>query len=197
MKLNFRIIEEEVDRLKRTTIEEFDKFGNIDTQFLFQINNIIYGVVHNDIPFGQELLITWLERLNNVVKEILNNKETIVFSVPDINQWIYIRVFKEKLAVNILLPREYKYINKEINSLDDIRIIRSIEYVIADYFDEKTFVMLDEETDVEKNEFINSVLIITARLIDEITLINKKLIKSKTIINLQKLYNLNLKLYNI
>ena len=171
MKIRFNILEEQLQELKYISIEEFDEFANIEGLFEFIIDNIRFGYVDNDIPFSNELLISWFKILNRASMELIENNKCIVSYIPDSNKWLEIEIQGEKIKITELELME-----------------KNVEFLINNQKCSDLFKYSNKIDVIEKKEFINCILENTHKFINNISNINEKLIYSKAMQELISLY---------
>jgi len=171
MKVRFNILEEQLKELKHTTIEEFDDFANIEGQFELIIGNIRFGYVDNEIPFSNELLISWFKILNKVLVELIENSQYVIFYIPDSHKWLEIVVQEDSFNI-----AEVELIEKDV------------EFLITNKRCSNLFKYNNKVDIIGKKEFVNCILENTSEFINNISNINEQLIRSKTMQELIELY---------
>ncbi|WP_459477382.1 hypothetical protein [Clostridium saccharoperbutylacetonicum] len=171
MKINWNILKEDIDKLKENTIETFDMYGNIDGQFEITFDTIKFGYVDTEIPFGNELLLSWFTILIKAVIE-LNKQGYVVFYLPDTTKWLEIQE-KE----NVLFVSKLELIEK------------NVDFLITGKNQPNLFNKTNHIDKIEKCKFINCVLNESKEFINYICSINKKLKDSITIKEITALYN--------
>lgn len=171
MKIDWNILNEGIDELKEHTIETFDMYGNIDGQFEMAFDTIEFGYVDTEIPFGNELLLSWFNILNKAVIE-LKKQGYVIFYIPGTPKWLEIR--EEK---NILMVSKLELIGK------------SADFLITGKNQLNLFNKINQVDKVEKCEFINCVLSKSKEFINYVCSINESLKDSVTIKEITALYN--------
>lgn len=163
MKNKFNIPEEELEELRSISNKEFDEWCNIEGQFELIINNIRFGYVDNDVPFANELIISWLKILNNVALKLKENSNIVVFYIPDSTRWLEIIVDKEILHINEIEPIE-----------------KNIEFLITDKNYSNLFKYCNKSELIDKNDFIYCIVNSSRNFINYISNINEDILLSKT-----------------
>ena len=81
--LDYLILEEEIERLSNITeIEEFEQdLNTVLGQIQIVFNNEKEGFVDKDIPLGNEFLITWFKRFDDVLIQLRSN-EIVALNMP-------------------------------------------------------------------------------------------------------------------
>lgn len=171
MQIKFNILEEQLKELKYTSVEEFDDFANIEGQFEFIIGNIRFGYVDNEIPFSNELLISWFKILNRVLGELIGNSKYVTFYIPDSHKWLEIEVQGDSINIS-----EAELIDKNVG------------FLITNKRCSNLFKYSNKVDAIGKKEFINCILENTNKFINNISNINEQLICSKTMQELIELY---------
>ncbi|OOM76560.1 hypothetical protein [Clostridium sp. BL-8] len=171
MKIKFNILEDQIEELTHISKEEFDEFGNVEGQFELIIGKIRFGYVDNEIPFSNELLISWFKILNKVLLELMENSRYIAFYIPDALNWLEIMVEEDTFFV------------KELELVE-----KSVQFLITNKRCSNLFKESANVDVVKKEEFINCILKSTEEFINNILNINEQLMQSKTMQELIELY---------
>ena len=171
MEIKFNILEEKLEELKSISNKEFDEWGNIEVQFELIINNIRFGYVDNDVPFANELIISWLKILNNVALK-LKNSNRVIFYIPYSTKWLEIIVDKEILNINEIEPIE-----------------KNIEFLITDKNYSNLFRYCNKSEIIDKSDFIYCIVGSSRNFINYISDINEDILLSTT---MKELINVSL-----
>lgn len=171
MEINWSILNDGIDELKEHTAETFDMCGNIDGQFEIIFDTIGFGYVDTEIPFGNELLLSWFTILNKAVSE-LKKQGYVIFYIPGTPKWLEIQQ-KE----NTLLVSKLELIGK------------SADFLITGKNQLSLFNKISQVDKVEKCEFINCVLSKSKEFISHVCSINESLKDSITLKEITALYN--------
>lgn len=163
MKINWSILDDEMNELKDATIETFDERGNIEGQFEIIFNKMKFGYVDNEIPFGNELLISWFTILNKAINE-LKKQGYVIFYIPDSPKWLEIQEKENVLFISKLELME-----------------RNVDFLITGKNQLNLFRKIKQTDKIKKYEFINCVHSTTTEFINRIWSINKSLRDSDTI----------------
>jgi hypothetical protein len=81
--IRYRILEDEIREISSLDAEEFDaEFNDIEGQIELNFNGNKYGLYHEQVPFGQELLLFWFGLLNSVATK-LRKAHYVAMSIPE------------------------------------------------------------------------------------------------------------------
>lgn len=172
MEIRFNILEEQLKELKHTSVKEFDDFANIEGQFEFVIGNIKFGYVDNEIPFSNELLISWFKILNKVLEELIENSNYVIFYIPDSYKWLELEVKGDSISITELKLTE-----------------KNVEFLITNKRYSNLFKYSTKVDVIGKKEFFNCILKNTDKFINNVLDINENLICSTTMQELIELYS--------
>lgn len=163
--LKYRIPDDAINALSGISAEDFDKeYGDIEGQIEMDFNGKKEGFVNNELPFGRELLVTWIKILNLVVKK-LNISNYVAFIIPEMDSiWVEF-IHKEGL----LRVRKVKDKKKD---LDDMIITSPSKYFVTYDWDNVV---------IDKNDFTEKIMHKTKEFIHDISVINKSLLDSQSI----------------
>lgn len=101
-KINYNILEDTKKEIEEFSYEEFKQNNEIYGQFEFQLSNLTIGYVDKDIPFENELVLTWIKFLTESCKNLIIDSYSI-FCVVDLNNfWLEFN----KVDTNIVINRK-------------------------------------------------------------------------------------------
>jgi hypothetical protein len=81
--IRYRIPEEEIREISSLDVAEFDAdFNDIEGQIELDFHGNKYGFCHEQVPFGQELLLFWFGLLNSVAVK-LRKAHYVAMSIPE------------------------------------------------------------------------------------------------------------------
>ena len=81
--IRYRIPEEEISEISSLDAAELDaEFNDIEGQIELKFNGNKYGLCHEQVPFGQELLLFWFGLLNSVATK-LRKAHYVAMSIPE------------------------------------------------------------------------------------------------------------------
>ncbi|HEY9060733.1 MAG TPA: hypothetical protein VIO64_09565 [Pseudobacteroides sp.] len=81
--IRYRIPEQVLNEISSLDAIEFDaSFNDIEGQIELNFNGNKYGLCHNDVPFGQELLLFWFGLLDTVVTR-LEETHYVAMRIPE------------------------------------------------------------------------------------------------------------------
>ncbi|MRX73033.1 hypothetical protein GJU40_12865 [Bacillus lacus] len=164
--IKYNIPNEGIDDIIELDESSFDdEYGEIYGQFELNFNEYKQGFVHEEIPFGNELLISWFKLINKVVLT-LNTNDYVAFPIMETDDyWIELICKEDLISVKKVKDNHHK---------------RTLyEFIITKPFEEFS----DEwkTTDIKRLEFINEVKLKTKQFIKDVATINKNLLKSQSL----------------
>jgi hypothetical protein len=171
-KLRFAILNDEKDELSNITdLEKYEvEFGEIEGQLELNFEDKKYGFVDESIPFGNELLILWFRELNKVVLN-LQSHTYVAFKIPETDSHWYEFLIEDKFVI--------------INEVKSVTTKGLYHLVITEPLIKESLVW--NNVKIKRDVFQNEIIEVTEKLLEEITLINGKLIELKAVKELIRL----------
>lgn len=170
--IEYDILDGEKNRLSSLKeIEEFESdFNTIAGQIHLKFNNEEIGFVDGEIPYDGEFVLTWLQRLNTVIKELQSNT-FVTMSIPDsANIWLEFKKIDEMLLVTQIRAKAERYVQESITNIPQKREECCwTEHILI-------------------KEFYEKILMTTYRFIKEIVSINELLLAAREVIELVNLF---------
>lgn len=101
-KLLYRIVEEDIQIISQLGSKNFEQvYGDISGQISLNFNGHEIGFCHDDVPYGNELLMQWFKRLNEVLFS-LEKTNYIAMNVVENNRWIEFVKMDKCLKVSLI-----------------------------------------------------------------------------------------------
>lgn len=166
--INYEIIEEEKKRL--SNIKEFEiesELEPVEAQIHLIFNNEEIGFIDKEIPYDGELIIMWLEELNEVIIQLKTNKFATMWIPDSADIWLEFKMIDEIILVNQIRVKKEVHVEK-----------------IVDNMPKKQEELFWSES-ISREEFFRGIFVTTSRFIQDISLLNELLLKSKRIIKLE------------
>jgi hypothetical protein len=164
--IRYKISNEIKDEISDIDENSFDiEYGDIEGQFELNFNSFRQGYVHEEIPLGRELLVSWYKILNEVAIK-LNSNDYVAFSILETDDYWIELICKD----NLLKIKKVK---------DNLNKRNLQELVITKPFKEFTDYKWGQVV-IGKTEFIHEVKQKTRMFIKDVISLNNKLFNSKT-----------------
>ncbi|MFC4775745.1 hypothetical protein ACFO9Q_03005 [Paenibacillus sp. GCM10023252] len=110
-RLSFRFVYDDLELIKTMTEKQFDQyFGDISGQIELHCGGETVGFYHEEVPFGNELILLWFKRLNEVVF-LLKTHNYIAMNVIENNNWIEFIKEDDSLRLNFVEGPDLSKIN--------------------------------------------------------------------------------------
>lgn len=175
-KINFRFVDEDIEQFRIINYNKFDKdYGDICGQIELIFDGQTVGFYDDEVPFGNELILNWFCRLNEVLVSFSNGDSSHYFAVNIMGteQWIEF-VKGEQLKVSLIksatqIGVQGFTINRPLLHVD----YKEWEGIIIEYVE-------------FKNEIINS----TVKLLQQIKELNSDLLISNKLSRIQEYHHL-------
>lgn len=165
--IEYEILEEEKARL--SNVKEFE-LDNIAGQMRLVFNDKEIGFVDKEIPYDGELLLTWFQKLNEVIIQ-LRASDFITMWLPDsTNIWLEFKSISKIILISKIRAEAENHIEKTITNVPKKR--------------EEIF----WSESIEKENFLEEVFESTNKLIQESILLNRLLLESKELVELKNTY---------
>ncbi|AZK45317.1 hypothetical protein [Paenibacillus lentus] len=91
-KINFRLVDEDIQQFSKINSEQFDKDfgGDISGQIELIFGDRSVGFYHEEVPFGNELIFHWFCRLFEVLEglESRDSSHYVAMNIMGGNQWV-------------------------------------------------------------------------------------------------------------
>lgn len=86
--IKYKISNEIIDDISGLDAKGFDReYGDLEGQFELNFNGDRQGFVHDDIPFGNELLFSWFKFLNQVALKLSDNDYVAFYVLETDDSW--------------------------------------------------------------------------------------------------------------
>lgn len=165
-------MDEDIEQFRKISSEQFDKdYGDISGQIELAFGDRSVGFYHEEVPFGNELILHWFCRLNEVLDnfESKDNFHYIAMNIMGSDQWIEF-VREGKLRISL------------INS--------SHKGEIQDFITETPFSHADNkewgDIFIDYAEFKNEIKNSTLKLMQQINALNSSLLRSNKLTRIQE-----------
>jgi hypothetical protein len=163
--ISYRIPQEVVNDIFTIDFKKFDAtFNDIEGQIELNFNGNKYGLCHEEVPFGNELLLFWFGLLNNVIFR-LEKSSYVAMNIPETSDWFFQFT---KIQENIRVDMAKTAIKNRSGFVID-SILQDIES-----YQWRNVEILYEEFKAEVSKK-------TGMLVEEIKSINSELLKSEHI----------------
>lgn len=101
--MSYRFVDDNLSLFSGISAEQFDKeFGDISGQIELNFNENTIGFFHKDVPFGNEILLHWFNRLNEVVCSLQDSKYVAMNQVEN-NNWVEFVREESRLKINLIV----------------------------------------------------------------------------------------------
>lgn len=170
--INYEILEEERNRIMQlNNLMEFQlDMNNVMGQIELIFNNTKEGFIDKDIPFSGEFLITWFNRLNDVLIQ-LKESSFVEMELPDSDSiWFEFKLKNEEVLVSEIKAEKEMHIEKFIVN------------------EPKKRIELFWQESISKDELFNTILDTTNNFMKDILAINELLAESKEFKELEGRY---------
>ena len=102
--IDYGILEDTKEEIQELSKENFKDNPEIYGQFELKLDNYIIGYVDEEIPFENELVLTWFNFFTESCKNILTNSYSI-FCVIDLKDfWLELKKEKNEIRINRKKP---------------------------------------------------------------------------------------------
>lgn len=156
--IDYGILEDTKEEIQELSKENFKDNPEIYGQFELKLDNYIIGYVDEEIPFENELVLTWFNFFTESCKNILTNSYSI-FCVIDLKDfWLELKKEKHEIRINRKKPiqqeipfliskkSEEEYFNSDSEKL---MILSEIDFFTEIYIKGKNFIDTIEELNKE------------------------------------------------
>lgn len=170
--IDYQILEEEKRRLSSIkNIKEFEMdFNNIEGQIQLTCNDKKIGFVNKEVSYAGELLITWFQKLNEVIIQLRTN-EFVTMWIPDsADIWLEFLAIKKIIVVSQIKAETEMHIKKTVTNIPKTN---------TDFF---------WSENISREEFLSTVLGSTNEFLRDIISLNELLGETKEVMKLENSY---------
>ncbi|ARF70108.1 hypothetical protein B7C51_23060 [Paenibacillus larvae subsp. pulvifaciens] len=169
-KLLFRFVDDDLDVLSKINTEQFEKeYGDILGQIELNFNGNIVGFFHEDVPFGNEMILLWFKRLHETLFR-LRNSDYIAMNVVGNNNWIELFKNDSFLKVNLI---------RDPNTTGIQGFITQIPFA-------NNIIREWGNIEIKYNEFKEEIIRNTVILLERLKELNALLVNTTKVINIKK-----------